>query len=470
MSDSSVSGTDFFTTSGKGAKISIRNGEVSSLNDFTRRIGSLTRLRSLLSRLVLDIEDSLSRQLNAIIEAQEFQKLEARWTGLASVVWSKPETDYIKIKVLDMSWGEICRDLQSTSEIRRSHLYSLLGCNELDTMGGEPFGIAMIDHDLSMCVETEFDELYTVQLVCSLAEASLCPIILGVGNEFFGEIDAAWYTDARRVINVLNSNEFAAWQALRHAHNARFVGLIFAQTHLRGRYEDADIGFHFHQRPSESIGLWASGCYDFLRTIIAEYHRCAWFGFLKLVSNEQGVGAVLSPTQHPIPKDCVRTLRSKIRLTRDLALIYSAGGFVPLAESTKSNKLYFVGNRSIADCKGMEGAEINTQLQSVLIACRIVHYIKIQSRTLIGRAKTASECERILNEWLDPYVSPSSASVEAQARFPLQVARIEIAESTAYVGRFQCQVVIRPQYQIDNVLGEIELKTDFGLSGLNGGR
>lgn len=426
------------------------------------RFTSIEALTSLLRRAVLDIEDILCAQLNAILEAPKFQDLEGRWRGLASVVWSKKNAPMIKIKILDLNWDELSRDLHYNNEIRRSVLYRLLGQQELDTLGGEPFGIAMIDHGVSMSLETEFDELYTTQLICSMAEVCMCPIIMGVGDDFFGETDAAWFTDPQRITNILNGDDYRGWQTLRALPNARFLGLVMAQTQLRGRYEDLDIGFRFHQWPSESHGLWASGCYDFLRTVIAEFKRCAWFGFLKLVTDEAGVGAVLAPTEHPLPKECARGMRARVRMTRNLAHVYAENGFIALAESTKNNMLYFMGNRSVTDCKASPHLEVVTQLQSVMIACRIVHYVKVQIRALIGQVKTASECETILNNWFDPYVSPSRSSTELQARFPLQGARVSVSQSVSNSARFQCEVLVRPQYQIDNVLGDIMLKTDFG--------
>ena len=427
---------------------------------------SMEAVTSLLRRVVLDIEDVLSSQLNAIIEAPSFRDLEGRWRGLASVVWAKKNAPMIKIKILDLDWDELSRDLHYNNEIRRSVLYRLLGQQELDTLGGEPFGIAMIDHGLSMSLETEFDELFTTQLICSMAEVCMCPIIMGVGDDFFGETDAAWFTDPQRITNILNGDEYRGWQTLRSLPNARFLGLVMAQTQLRGRYEDLDIGFRFHQWPSESHGLWASGCYDFLRSVIAEFCRCAWFGFLKLVTDEPGVGAVLAPTEHPLPQECARIMRARVRMTRNLAHVHAENGFIVIAESTKNNLLYFLGNRSVADCRGSTQMEVVTQLQSVMIACRIVHYVKVQIRTLIGQVKTAAECETILNNWFDPYVSPSSSSTELQARFPLQGARVTVSESASNSARFQCEVLVRPQYQIDNVLGDIMLKTDFGTGQL----
>ena len=101
-------------------------------------------------------------------------------------------------------------------------------------------------------------------------------------------------------------------------------------------------------------------------------------------------------------------------------------------------------------------------MQSVMIACRIVHYIKVQIRALIGQVKTAAECEVILNNWFDAYVSPSSSSLELQAKYPLRGARVSVSDGASDSARFQCNIVVRPQYQIDNVLGEIQLRTDFG--------
>lgn len=440
--------------------------EYYDLQKLKERFSNLEALTSFLRRAALDLDDVMSSQLTAIIEAPSFKMMEARWTGLASVVWAKRGSCLVKVKMLDLDWNTLSRDLHYTSEMRKSVLYMLMGQRELDTLGGEPFGIAMLDHTLSMSLDTEFDDLFTAQLVCSLAEAVMCPFVIGVADDFFGDTDAAWLTDARRISNILNGEEYRGWQALRQVPNARFLSLVMPSTQLRGRYEDLDIGFRFHQWPSESEGLWGSACYDFLRTTIAEFLRCAWFGFLKLVGASAGQGAVPGPTEHPIPLGCQRGGRARVRMTRNLAHMYSENGFIPLAESPKTNLPYFVGNRSVTATKGSPTAEVITQLQSVLIACRIVHYLKVQIRALIGQVQTVGECEQILNDWLEPYISASSSSNDEQARFPLQGARIQVTESESDSARFQCEVIVRPQYQIDNVLGDIALRTDFGTGKL----
>jgi type VI secretion system protein ImpD len=453
-----------------GVPLATHVAEGININDNLERLKDrfqmISQLTSLLRRTVLEIDAVMNAQLTEIIEARPFQDLESRWSGLASVVWAANKAPMLKIKLLDLNWNELSRDLHYNNEIRRSILYRLLGQNELDTLGGEPFGIAMIDHGLSTSLDTEFDDLYTAQLICSMGEACMCPIIMSFSDDFFGETDAAWFTDLERVSKVLNGEDYRDWQALRELPNARFLGIVLSKTQLRGRYQDREMGFLFHQWPSQSDGLWATGCYDFLRTVIAEYNRCAWFGFLKLVTNQAGMGAVLSPSLHPLPVGCERNERANIRMTRNLAHAYSENGLIAIAESTKNNLLYFVGNRTVTNCNGSSQTEVVTQLQSVMVACRIVHYVKVKIRSLIGQVKTAAECEVTLNNWFDAYISPSSSSTELQAKFPLRGARVRVSDSNSDAARFQCEVIVRPQYQIDNVLGEIVLKTDFGATNL----
>jgi type VI secretion system protein ImpD len=444
----------------------VGEGDIQVLDRLTARFQSLAQLYATVRMLVLDIEERLNAQINSIIEHEKFQILEARWMGLASVVWAKNYETNVKVKLLDLSWQELEHDLNYTSEIRKSLLFIRIGMQELDTLGGEPFGILMIDHELSMSLETDFDELYTAQLLCRLGETCMCPIVMGAGTAFFGESDAAWYTDTRRVTNVLGSGEYATWQRLRALPNAQYLGLTMPRTQLRSRYIDHDIGFLFHQTPADSEGLWGSAGFDFIRTTISEYQRCGWFGFLKLVVGEPGTGAVLAPTLHPLPEGTARCARARVRLTRNIAHCYAGNGFIPLAESTKSNVLYFVGNNSVTDCHNSTSKKITAQLQSVMIGCRMVHYIKVQIRHLIGQLQTAAECQAVVNNWLEDYVSTSSGSLDQQARYPLRGAKVKISEDKANSVRFQCEISIQPQYQIDHVLGEITLKTEFDASRL----
>ena len=420
------------------------------------RCSTIGEFRALVGRAICELDERLSHQMNSLIGAAPFQKLEALWRGLDWVLADAHGTQSLKLKILDASWEEISHDLNTAPGLRRTLLYRTIAMRELDTPGGEPFGIAMIDHGLSFDIETEFDDFYSAQLLCDTAEACVCPFVMTVAPDFFGENDAAWMTDTRRLNSILTSEPHAPWQRLRKLANARFLGLALPAVLLRPPYEDSDQGFRFHQWPSQSDGLWGSACYAFLRTVISEYRRSAWFGYLKLIGDAPGQGAVLARSAD----DPVLT---EVRLSRGVGHFLSEAGFIPLCQSTKSPELYFFGNRSIFDCDGQADAEVLTQIQSVLIACRLVHYIKVQIRALIGQLKSASECELVLNNWLETYCSNlAEASTELLAKYPLRDARVRVTDGDAGDARFTCEIVIRPQYQIDHMSGDIRLSTELG--------
>ncbi len=423
-------------------------------------------IKSFILRLLLDIQERFIAHLNVIIESEAFKALEARWRALQELVWHKGNAHSVKIKVLDLSWEELAEDLHYAGDVRRSALAQVLGKRELDTLGGEPYGLLVVDHSLTFDLQGDYDDIYTAELLCDLGATSMCPIIMNVAEDFLGESDAQWYTDTKRIKNILQSNEYSSWKRLRESSNARFLGLALPHCQIRGRYEDLDLdsGFRFHQRPTDSSGLWGGAATCFAQTAISEFSERAWFGFLKLITNEFGSGSVLAPHAAPAPQGTTSTLRSRVRFTRAVSRFYSEEGFIPLAESTKTNQLYFVGNRSVVNCAGVPQKEVLTQLQSVMIACRLVHYIKIQIRNLIGSTNTIKDCETRLNKFLQTYTSTASMyTSELQSRYPLRSARVEVSGDTLVDTRFRCKIFIEPQYQIDHVLGEICLETDLQI-------
>lgn len=420
-------------------------------------------VRALIGRAILAVDARLSAQVHEILEAPRFRALEAAWRGLAVVVAAAGGAAGVKVKIFDQDWPDLSRDLNLGLDGRRSITRRNVVTRELDTPGGEPFGLLFVDHALSLSVEGAFDDFYTAQLLCDLGAAAACPVVLGLAPDFFGERDAAWLTDRRRIASILAGEEYRAWHLLRAHPNARFLGIAWPELLLRGRYEDADAGFPFHQWPSQAPGLWGHGGIAFLCTVIAEFRRCAWFGFLKMIGDAEGEGAVLALPDLPGPARTLRPAVARLRLTRGQGQFLSDQGLMPLCESLKSHALYFVGNRSVAECAGDPAAEVLTQVQSVLIGCRMVHYLKVLIRGLIGQIQSAGECELILNNWLEQYcASVAEAAPEVLARYPLRSARAEVRDGGRGAARFTCAITLRPQYQVDNMLGDIALATEVG--------
>ena len=85
--------------------------------------GSPEETRAILDRDVAVIDEMLSVQLDAVLHNERFRRLEGAWRGLAWLVGGLDSGSRLKAKLLNVSWSEICRDLERAIEFDQSHLF-----------------------------------------------------------------------------------------------------------------------------------------------------------------------------------------------------------------------------------------------------------------------------------------------------------------------------------------------------------
>ena len=129
------------------------------------RLGLETDARMTAMELVCSIDRLLSEQLSVILADEKFQALEARWLSLFELVSLPVNPASAKVKILDVSWEDISHDLNICSTVFRSVLYNSIANRELNTLGGEPFGIIMVDHAVNLSgasgSDGDYDDIYT---------------------------------------------------------------------------------------------------------------------------------------------------------------------------------------------------------------------------------------------------------------------------------------------------------------------
>src|SRR5262249_5101738 len=81
------------------------------------------RLIQFLTEAIARLDGLLSRQVNAILHHPSFQKLEASWRGLRYLVEQVEEVDAIRVRVLNVTWKELVRDLERAIEFDQSQLF-----------------------------------------------------------------------------------------------------------------------------------------------------------------------------------------------------------------------------------------------------------------------------------------------------------------------------------------------------------
>ncbi len=104
------------------------------------------RLRAALDRDIADIDAAIGDQLDAVLHQSRFRALEGRWRGLAWLISGIEPGRRVKVRLLPVRWGELCRDLERALEFDQSITFRRIYEEEFGMPGGEPYGLMVIDH------------------------------------------------------------------------------------------------------------------------------------------------------------------------------------------------------------------------------------------------------------------------------------------------------------------------------------
>ena len=410
-----------------------------------------------IQKLVAAIDEMVALQLCTIIQHPRFKQLEALWRGLIYMMEVSPLLTMVKIRVLDMSWTELSDDLNLSAQLQSSFLYRLVNQQELNTLGGEPFGLLVIDRPVSVELDevSGHDDLYTLQLLAELGQESLCPVVLPLARDFIGTDDPDVWSDPERVSRIMESDDFMGWRRLRRQGASRFLGLTLPEILLRKPWRGCYSRLMFNEYATYGMGsdyLWGNSAFAFAGNVIQEFIRIRWFGFLR-VPGERG-GAIVQQRGDVCGA-------ARLRFTDSLEEFYSEQGMIPLATCYLGHELAFFNNRSVYQPPGDEDdSRIISMLQTTLIGCRFGHYLKVLIREHIGSYRNAQACQRDLNDWLQNYTSNVDYGDDSVlSRYPLKRSKVVVGGNES-LGTFHCEVELQPQYQFDVINTSILLKTD----------
>src|SRR5262249_32268035 len=135
-------------------------------------------LRDALDRDLAAIDAMLSEQLDAILHHARLRRLEATWRGVAWLMDGVELSNRLKIKLLNVSWQEICRDLDRAIEFDQSQLFRKVYEEEFGMPGGEPYGLLVVDHDVRHRPSAEFrtDDVSALAALSGVAAAAFSPV------------------------------------------------------------------------------------------------------------------------------------------------------------------------------------------------------------------------------------------------------------------------------------------------------
>lgn len=152
------------------------------------QIKSTNDIVNAIHRTIANLDEMINAQLNIILHDEKFQRLEASWRGLWFLAVQADGAANIKIRLLDISWTEIVRDISRALEFDQSQLFKKIYSEEYGTPGGEPYGVIIGDYEISHKVSKKHphDDIATLAGIAQIAAASFAPFIAAASCELFG--------------------------------------------------------------------------------------------------------------------------------------------------------------------------------------------------------------------------------------------------------------------------------------------
>jgi type VI secretion system protein ImpD len=433
-----------------------------------------------INRAIAKIDRVISTQINEIIHHDRFQKLEASWRGLWFLANQAEGVRNIKLKLLDISWAEVTKDIDKALDFDQSQLFQKIYSEEYGHPGGEPYGAIIADYEVTHrpSAKHPYDDITTLEGLAQIASASFSPIVAGAAPELFGLDEFATLGMPINLEAIFSQEEYIRWRALREKADSRFIGLALPRVLMRRPYR-TQTGSYKGVPFREELGtnstdnyLWANAAYAFGAVLIREFANVGWFGHIRGVPRNQMGGGLV--TTLPMDRfetdtgDIAGKPLTEVIITDKRERELSHLGFIPLCQCYNTPFAAFYSNSSVQrppksnSNDGRVNAKLAAMLQHVLCGSRVAHYIKVMIRDKIGAFITASECEDFLRRWLFKYTTGrEDLEWEEQARYPLREGAVNVTEHPDRPGQYVCVIHLVPHYQIDQMVSELELVTEL---------
>jgi len=425
---------------------------------------------AMITARIAQIDHLVSIQLNEVLHAEPFQKLEGSWRGLKYLMDQSETSAMLKIKILNVGKRELLRDLQRAPEFDQSALFKKVYEEEYGVFGGAPFGALIGDYEFGKHPE----DIELLEKISNVAAAAHAPFLSAaspdmLNMERFTSIDAP-----RDMGKIFDTTEYAKWKSFRQSEDSRYVGLTLPHILMRMPYGRAGAtvdGFNYEEGvdgTDHSKYLWGNAAYALgarLTTAFAHYGWCAAIrgveggGLVEGLpthnfTTDEGDIALKCPTESPITD----------RREKELADL----GFVPLVHCKNTDYAAFFSVQSAQKAKLYDkdaanaNARLSTQLPYILAVSRFAHYLKAMMRDKIGSFMSRKECETFLNQWILMYVvGNDEVAPEVKARRPLRDARIEVMEIPGKPGCYRAIAFLKPHFQLDELSISLRLVADL---------
>ena len=424
-----------------------------------------------IEEMIARIDEKLTAQVNTIIHAPEFKKIESAWRGLSYLVNNSETDSTLKIKVINASKQELFKNLRQYSGARwdQSPLFKKVYELEFGQLGGQPYGCLIADYTFSHLPQ----DVQMLREVGKIASAAHAPFFAAADPTLLGMDAFTELANPRDLGKIFDTPDYAQWKSLRELPDSRYVGLCMPRVLARvpyGAKTEPVEEFAFEEETDGHSGekyAWMNAAYAMAVNINRAYKDCGWTVRIRGV---QSGGEVINLPCHTFPTDdggvdlkCPTEIAISDRREAELA----KSGLIPLIHRKNTDKAAFIGAQSLykpGSYFGPNGVDqtasdnLSSRLPYMFAVSRFAHYLKCMVRDKIGSTKEKDQLTRWLQEWINEYVDgdPTNSSEQTKARKPLAAARVDIVADEENPGYYSAKFYLRPHYQLEGM--------DIGMS------
>ncbi len=427
-------------------------------------------LEATISARIADIDRLLSAQLNAIMHAPEFQKLEGSWRGLHYLVMQSETSVMLKLRVLNISKKELGKDLEKAAEFDQSALFKKVYEEEYGTFGGAPYGALVGDYEFGRNPQ----DIGLLEKISNVAAAAHAPFLAAADPGLMGLEAFTDLPNPRDLAKKFEKPDYAKWKSFRESEDSRYVGLALPHVLMRLPYGPDTVPtetFNFKEDvdgTDHSKYLWGNAAYAMATRLTASFAMHGWCATIRGVESGGKVDGLPTHTFRTDDGEIAMKCPTEIAITDRREKELSDLGFMPLVHCKGTDYAAFFAAQSCQKSKKYDtdaanaNARLSTQMQYLLAMSRFAHYLKSIMRDKIGSFMTRKDCEDYLNRWISKYVvSSEDAGMELKAKHPLKEARVEVAEIPGKPGCYRAVCFLKPHFQLDELTVSLRLVADL---------
>jgi type VI secretion system protein ImpC len=419
---------------------------------------------------IKEIDTALSSQLNEILHAPDFQRLEGSWRGLSYLVTQTETGEFLKLRLFNVSRDELQADLEKAVEFDQSQFFKKVYEEEYGTFGGAPYSCLLCDFEFGRHPR----DITLMKKIAEVAAAAHAPVLLAASSKLFDMESFTELSNPRDLTKLFESSELIKWRSFRESEESRYITLCLPHILMRLPYgaltnpvaefdfqEDVDGKFHYKY-------LWGGANWGLAERITAAFAKHHWTAAIRGL---EGGGDVRGLATHTFKTDDGETVvkcPTEIAITDRRENELSKLGFLPLVYCKGTDYAAFFGGQTVnkPPVYNLDSANANARLSAILPyllnASRFAHYVKAIMRDKVGSFQTAENVSTYLNNWISNYVLLSDdAPQEVKAKYPLREARIDVTDIPGKPGAYKAVVFLRPHFQLEELTVSIRLVAEL---------